>query len=99
MSVFNIDKKAYNYILEEGGEVYLSLGSDSDCCGGQSPGRSPFQIATEAPDDRADKRYKKINYHDITIYLPENVNKNIFKHNRLVLKTAFGGSFNKLVFQ
>lgn len=96
MSELNIEKEAYNYILEVGGEIYIRLNNGNDCCGGKSSGQSLYQIEIGVPN-RSDNNYKKMNYKAITIYFPEIVNETIFENNRIILKVAFGGSFKQLV--
>lgn len=94
----HIDKNAYEYILEKGGNIYIYTNSIRGCCGGQTKVDMYPKIELGKPSENDIDHYENIKYNVATIYIHQKVNKEILKDQKIVLKKALG-MFNSLIFE
>lgn len=91
-----IDEQAYNYILDNEGNIYIYTNSIRGCCGGQTAVNMEPQIELGAPILQDIDHYEKIEYKQISIYINKNIDKEMISEKKIILKKALG-IFKKLM--
>ncbi len=92
-----IEKRAYEYILNKGGNIYIYTNSIRGCCGGQTTVDMYPEINLGKPSENDIYNYEKSKYKEATIYVHQKVNQEMIKDQKIVLKKALG-MFNSLIF-
>ncbi|MFW6023006.1 MAG: CC/Se motif family (seleno)protein [Halanaerobiaceae bacterium] len=93
-----IDEKAYDYIINNGGEVYIYTNSIRGCCGGQTAVNMEPQLELGSPVSAEIGDYEEYNYQQIKIYIHKNIDQEMLSGKTIVLKKALG-IFRKLMLQ
>lgn len=88
----DIQDKAYDYILNNGGKVYIYTNSIRGCCGGggQKPVDMDPRIELGAPSEADIESYRIEEYQELTIYIHRYIKQEMLKNKEIVLKQFLG---------
>lgn len=95
---FEIEKKAYQYILENGGEVYIYTNSIRGCCGGQTAVDMEAQVELGTPVSADIDEYEKNYYQQLIVYTNKKIAQDMLAEKKMILKKVLG-IFKKLVLE
>ena len=90
-----ITEKAYEYIVDNLGAVYIYTNSIRGCCGGQQAVDMTPQVELGKPPSEFLGEYDKTQYKELEIYISKKIDKEKLDDKKIILKTAFG-IFNRL---